>query len=553
MISTDRRTATVLAVNVSKSFGDTKALRDCSFTATEGEIHAIVGENGSGKSTLAKIISGVIGQDSGELTVLGGHPRSPRAARARGVATVFQETLLADNASVVDNVYLGLDGLARKIASKKQRLQRTAELLHRLTGETIDPTGPVADLPLSVKQWIVIARALIREPQLLILDESSAALDLTGAARLHNEMKAVKGQGVTVLMVTHRIAELTLFADRATVLRDGQDVGILEGEQITEARLIKLMTGDADAHAAHAAHAAHTAATVTPAPVNPTPALSVTEATLQGGASFDFTANVGEIVGLAGLDGQGQGEFARALAGFFPLSTGSVTVHPPTGAPVPITGPAAAAAAGIQYVSGDRKKDGIFPNMSILENFAAPLYRRHSRASIVDFRSVRALFTEQEKSLSIKTGNSSNMIGTLSGGHQQKVLIGRSLAAQPRIVVFNDPARGVDIRTKKELYAYLRALADTGCTVVYVSTELEEFIGFCHRVGVFRGGRLAEWVSGDDLTADRVLAAMFGYRDTTPIVEARPSRQLPSREPSRRARSEGKPDEHSHRHRHFSA
>jgi len=512
--STDRATATVLAVNVSKSFGDTKALRDCAFAAREGEIHAIVGENGSGKSTLAKIISGVIGQDSGELTVLGGDPRSPRAARALGVATVFQEVLLADNASVVDNVYLGLDGLARKIASKKQRLQRTAELLHRLTGETIDPTGPVADLPLSIKQWIVIARALIREPRLLILDESSAALDLTGAARLHNEMKALKGQGVTVLMVTHRIAELTLFADRATVLRDGQDVGVLEGEQITEARLIEMMTGDATVHAAHVA------AAITPAQTNPTPAVSATGATLQGGASFDFTANAGEIVGLAGLDGQGQGEFAQALAGFFPLSTGSVTVHPLTGAPVPITGPAAAAAAGIQYVSGDRKKDGIFPNMSILENFAAPLYRRHSRASIVDFRSVRALFTEQEKSLSIKTGNPSNMIGTLSGGHQQKVLIGRSLAAQPRIVVFNDPARGVDIRTKKELYAHLRALADTGCTVVYVSTELEEFIGFCHRVGVFRDGRLAEWVSGDDLTADRVLAAMFGYRDTTPIAEA---------------------------------
>jgi len=505
----------VLATGISKSFGETKALRDCTFQACAGEIHAIVGENGSGKSTLAKIFAGVIRQDSGDVVVLGGRPGSPRRAHAIGVATVFQEVLLADNASVVDNVFLGLDGMLGKAATPAQRLRRTAELLHRLTGQSVDPAGPIADLPLSVKQWIVIARALIRRPRVLILDESSAALDLPGAARLHTEMKALKQEGVTVLMVTHRIAELTSFADRATVLRDGRNVGVLEGRHITESRLIELMSGEPSGEVAHAADL-----TPSTARQRRRPTVTVIGARLDPlSEPFDFTAYAGEIVGLAGLDGQGQSEFARALAGFHPLASGSVQVTADSTEAL-ITGPRQAAASGVQYVSGDRKRDGVFPNMSILENFAAPLHRRHSRASVVDFRTVRALFDRQVRSLSIKTGNPSNPIGTLSGGHQQKVLIGRSLAANPRVLVLNDPARGVDIRTKKELYAHLRGLAATGCTVVYLSSELEEFVGFCHRVGVFRDRCLAEWIDGVNVANEGILAAMFGYRESKPIAVA---------------------------------
>jgi len=512
---TEFGTTTVLATGVSKSFGETRALRDCSFQACAGEIHAIVGENGSGKSTLAKIFAGVISQDSGDLVVLDGRPSSPRQAHAVGVATVFQEVLLAENASVADNVFLGLDGMLGKVATPAQRLRRTAELLHRLTGESVDPAGAVVDLPLSVKQWIVIARALIRRPRVLILDESSAALDLPGAARLHTEMNTLKQQGVTVLMVTHRIAELTSFADRATVLRDGRNVGVLEGPQITESQLLELMSGEASGEAPRDSN-------LTPIPSQQCsrPAVTVTGARLDRlSEPFNFTAYAGEILGLAGLDGQGQSEFARALAGFHPLASGSVQVTV-DGTEVLITGPRQASESGVQYVSGDRKRDGVFPNMSILENFAAPLYRRHSRASVVDFRTLRTLFDRQVRSLSIKTGSPSNLIGTLSGGHQQKVLIGRSLAANPRVLVLNDPARGVDIRTKKELYGHLRGLAATGCTIVYLSSELEEFVGFCHRVGVFRDRCLAEWIDGVNVANERILAAMFGYREAKPIAVA---------------------------------
>lgn len=499
------------------SFGDTKALQRCSFRALPGEIHAIVGENGSGKSTLAKIISGVMRPQDGRVEVLGGQPGSPRRAAALGLAIVFQEILLADNATVMDNVFLGHDGLVRKAASGSDRVQRTAELMGRLTEIDVDPYAVVADLPLSTKQWIVIARALIRRPRVLILDESTAALDLPGAARLHKEVRALRDQSATVLLVTHRIAELTSFADRATVLRDGTDVGVLTGAGITEEALLELMSGEpvteaaplvgtglAHPHRGTDAEIVVSAATATLAP-----------ATLP----FSFTARRGEVVGLAGLEGHGQSEFAKVLAGFLPLAGGEVRLPRDGDEGTPIRGPRDAANAGLSYVSGDRKRDGIFPNLSIIENFGAPLYRRYARGGWIDFPAVRQRFREQVSALSIKVGSPGLHIGSLSGGHQQKVLIGRALAADPTVIVLNDPARGVDIRTKKELHQQLRRLADAGRCIIYVSSELEEFPGFCDRVGVFRNGVLADWVTAQDIEPDRIMRMMFGYRESAPLSE----------------------------------
>jgi len=503
----------VIAEGVSMTFGDTRALDNCTFSARRGEIHAIVGENGSGKSTLAKIISGVLRPGAGRVELLGGRATSPRQAMRLGLATVFQEILLADNASVVDNVFLGADGMVRKVAKSGQREIRAAELLGRLTGHDIDPRADVADLELNVKQWIVIARALIRRPKVLILDESTAALDLPGAARLHAEARQLSDEGVSVLLVTHRIAELTSFADRATVLRDGRDVGVLTGSDITEQRLIELMSGEpADVHRDEPVSRARRAT----APDQP-PAISGIRLALEATTPvFDFRVARGEVVGLAGLDGHGQAEFARILAGFLPLHKGHVEIGA-QGAATVVTGPAAAVGAGVAYISGDRKKDGVFPNMSILENFGIPLYRSHATASLIDFRSIRRLFDEQVNALGIKTGRPANLIGSLSGGHQQKVLIGRALAARPSVLVLNDPARGVDIRTKTELQRRLQGLADEGLAVVYVSTELEEFPGFCDRVAVFRDGGLAEWLTGEDVDPEKILHAMFGYAGTAPI------------------------------------
>lgn len=504
---------TVVADAVSMSFGDTRALDKCSFSAEAGEIHAIVGENGSGKSTLAKIISGVLQPDHGTVSVNRREPTSPRTAQRAGLATVFQEVLLAENASVADNVFIGFDGYLRKAYSYRQKREKAEALLHRLTGQPISADRIVAELPLALKQWVVISRALIRNPSVLVLDESTAALDLAGARRLYRLAGELRDQGKTILVVTHRIGELTSFADRATVLRDGKDIGILSGADINERSLLELMSGSARAR---------TAINRTPrsAPEEGTqPVVSVRDAQLaEGSRPFSFDVFAGQIVGLAGLEGQGQSAFAKVLVGFETLRSGTITGHGHEASRV-IDGPDAAAAAGIAYVSGDRAGEGIFPNMSILENFGIGVYNRHSTLSWINFGSVGRTFNKYVDRLSIKAPNANKRIGSLSGGHQQKVLIARALASSPGTMVFNDPARGVDARTKTELQEYLLQLADDGRTVIYVSSELEEFPNFCDRVAVFRDGTVSEWVEREEVSTDNLLRAMFGYHDALSAAE----------------------------------
>src|SRR6056297_356804 len=237
--------------HVRKTFGETRALSDAFLTASAGEIHAVVGENGSGKSTLAKIISGVISADEGDIDVLGACPRTPAEAIASGVATIYQEILLAEDLTVWENVFAGADGSFRRSTSTREKRRAAAEALPRLVDAAIDPDAIVATLPLNVRQWIVIARAILRKPRLRIFDESTAALDLEATNRLHKEMLALKEQGACILLVTHRIAELVKIADAATVLRDGRTVGRLAKAELTEDNLLRLMSA-ANGHSARA-------------------------------------------------------------------------------------------------------------------------------------------------------------------------------------------------------------------------------------------------------------------------------------------------------------
>ncbi|MEM9755895.1 MAG: ATP-binding cassette domain-containing protein, partial [Pseudomonadota bacterium] len=294
---------------VQKAFGETKALRDASLEARAGEIHAIVGENGSGKSTLAKIMSGVVRADAGAIDILGTAPRRPDHALAAGIATIYQEVLVAEDLSVWENVFAGADGFWRRKISTREKRRLTAETLGRLAAAPVDPNAPAGSLPLSVRQWIVIARAILREPKVLIFDESSAALDLDATNRLHKEMLALKMAGACVLIVTHRIAELVKICDGATVLRDGVTVGRLGKSEVTEDNLLRLMS----ATTGHSAKPKREKRVVSTAKI---PAIEATGVQVaRGAAPFDFKAYPGEIVGLAGLEGAGQAEFIRALAG----------------------------------------------------------------------------------------------------------------------------------------------------------------------------------------------------------------------------------------------
>jgi ribose transport system ATP-binding protein len=497
-----------------KAFGDTKALDGVDLVAAAGEIHAIVGENGSGKSTLVKLVGGILTQDSGTVLVDGEPVRhaSPRRMAARGVAVVYQEVLTVGSGTVVDNVYLGGDSLLRSTLDRGAKAARAKELLERLSERPIDPFAEVEGLPLSVRQWIAVARALVREPNILILDESTAALDLADAARLVGELERLKEEGVCVLLVTHRLAELQRLADRATVLRDGRTVATLERGELNEQRLVELMTGEAlealEAAGEERRHSQPGRVTV-----------RVDDLVLrEGAAGISADIRAGEVVGLAGLDGEGHATFVRVLAGIEDAVDGTVTSLGDDGSTATIGNEAEAARNGIVYVPGDRKSEGILPNQTILENFGLPSYRDHSRLGLVSRRSVRRSLKEAAAPLRLNDSRARDLITSLSGGNQQKVIIARWLARQPRVILLNDPTRGVDMITKKDLYLTLRDLAAEGATVLFLSTEVEELTALCDRIFVFRGQTVAGELSGE-CEPREVVAGMFGVERPQEVEE----------------------------------
>jgi len=501
----------VTAVELRKSFGDTQALAGASLAARSGEIHAIVGENGSGKSTLIKILAGIYGPDSGHTEVLGRSSAgmSPADILDLGLATVFQEVLVAEGASVADNIFAGYDGTFRRRVSRGEKLQRTGSLLSQLTGHDVDPTVPAGSLSLGDRQWVTIARAMARAPRVLILDESTSALDLSGTASLLRELERLKEEGVCVILVTHRIAELSVFADRATVLRDGATTTTLEKSQISEQSLLELMGGRAPAAKGHAASTR---------PVNPEPGEALVDASaikLAADAEpIELTLRAGEIVGLAGLEGHGQGDLIEVLAGIRRPVAGEIRTR------LPAAADGKSRRGGIAYVSGDRKRVGVFPEMSILENFGLPTYRAHTTAGMIRWRDVRGALERFREQLGLRMGKPRASIGSLSGGNQQKVLIARWLAAEPRVLLLDDPTRGVDAATKSDLHGRFRQFArEEGMGIILLSTEIEELLEVCDRILVMRKGSVAAELRGD-AGEDKILASMFGVEGIDDVLAA---------------------------------
>lgn len=491
---------------VRKTFGPTVALADVSLRAHEGEVHAIIGGNGSGKSTLAKVISGVLIPDSGQVSILGKAATSPHEARELGISNVFQEVLVADECSVLDNLYLGADGLLGSSINREERHRRASALMSELLGFDLDLNALTGDLPLSIKQWITIARAILTEPKVLILDESSAALDFDSTERLFRKMREMKRRGAAILIVTHRIAELVRIADRATVLRDGRTVGTLEQDEITEARILSLIAGPER----EKAQGAQTEAVR----LSEAPLLRMQDVKVWADAvPFDFVLHPGEIVGITGLDGQGQADFVRAIAGVQPLLSGRISIIRDQVAES-VGDLRSARENGISYVSGDRKKEGIFANLGIFENMMLPVYgayRSGGWLNLINRTKLRPIFEWEASKLAVKMGAPDNLITSLSGGNQQKVLIARAFAEKPTVLVLNDPARGIDIGAKLDLYRNLRDFAARGNAVVFLSSEIEEFLHLCSAVHVFRNGAISsEFAPPFDTHV--ILNAMFGRR-----------------------------------------
>ena len=505
--------------DATKSFGVTKALNGVNFKANFGEIHAIVGGNGCGKSTLAKVISGVLPLDKGKVSIMGQSPNSPIEAQRAGIATVFQEVMIAEEATVYENLFIGYDSFFGKKLAHRERVEKAASIMLELAGEFVDPYTIASQLSLGMKAWITIGRAFLRNPKVLILDESSAALDFDSTERLFAKMRALRDEGAAIFIVTHRIAELVRISDRATVMRDGIDVGVLAGDEITEKNLLGLMTGDKKISTASEIKA------TPPDSVSDEIVLSSKDLKVwETGNEINFNLPKGEILGVTGLDGQGQDNFVKALAGIDQPISGDVIVKQSDEERertkknyTTVESLLDAKKSGIGYVSGDRKKEGIFPNMSIYENMVIPLYKgKQAKTSggfigFIKWMELNGIFDWEVERLSIKTGPKNNLITSLSGGNQQKVMIARAFTTTPKILILNDPARGIDVGAKRDLYKHLRNFVNDGGTAIFLSSELEEFIGLCHRVLVFRDGSIFETFEKDDINPNTILEGMFGH------------------------------------------
>ena len=500
--------------DVHKYFGVTRALNGVNFNANFGEIHAIVGGNGCGKSTLAKVLSGVLPIDKGKVSVLGQTPTSPVMARNMGIATVFQEVMIAEESSVVDNLFVGSDDFWFKNLTQREKVLKAQEIMEDLVGEYVDPYTQAFNLSLPIKAWITIARAFLREnTKVLILDESSAALDFDSTERLFKKMRELRDRGVAVFIVTHRIAELVRISDKATVMRDGKDVGVLEKKDLNEKNLIGLMTGREEIGEKSKSVAMQTKA-------NKVVMRAENLVVWPDSKPINFEVKKGEIVGVTGLDGNGQDDFVKILAGVQESHGGTLEVLDTNEKFFKYNSLDSAKENGISFVSGDRKKEGILPNLSIYENLVVPLYDKTSTGGFLGFvnwMELNGIFDWEVERLSIKTGPSDNLIGSLSGGNQQKVMIARSFAQHPKVLILNDPARGIDVSTKRDLYLHLRTYVEEGNTVVFLSSELEEFIGLCPKVIVFRNGTIFDIFENDRINADTLLKGMFGQ--TTGVSE----------------------------------
>ena len=524
-LSSTKTGGDIYVQDAEKSFGVTKALNGVNFKANFGEIHAIVGGNGCGKSTLAKVISGVLPLDKGKVSIMGHSPNSPIEAQKVGISTVFQEVMIAEEATVYENLFIGYDSFFGKKLNHREKVEKAASIMLELAGEFVDPYTIASQLSLGMKAWITIGRAFLRNPKVLILDESSAALDFDSTERLFTKMRSLRDQGAAIFIVTHRIAELVRISDRATVMRDGKDVGVLAGDEITEKNLLRLMTGDKKFSTASENRS-------TP-PLSKTDEIVLSSKNLkvwEDGAEINFELPKGEILGVTGLDGQGQDNFVKALSGIDQPLSGEVVVKQSDEEREltkkefkKVESLLEAKKSGIGYVSGDRKKEGIFPNMSIYENMVIPLYKgKQAKTSggflgFIKWIELNGIFDWEVERLSIKTGPKNNLITSLSGGNQQKVMIARAFTTTPKILILNDPARGIDVGAKRDLYKHLRIFVNEGGTVIFLSSELEEFIGLCHRVLVFRDGSIFETFEKDEIDPNIILEGMFGHTKKTSL------------------------------------
>ncbi|ADB51163.1 sugar ABC transporter ATP-binding protein [Conexibacter woesei] len=485
-----------------KAYGGTRALRGASLRAAAGEVQGLVGENGAGKSTLVKILSGAVRPDAGSVTLAGAElrPRSPQEARRAGIGTVFQELSLIPDLSVAANLLYGIEPRVRAGRVASGALHAAArDALERFDVPAGDVTRPVRELRLAERQVLEIVKTLLREPRVLVLDEATSALLPEQVAWLFELVRGFAADGGCALFISHRMAEIEQLCDRVTVFRAGEDVGAGATAELPEEKLVELMLGR------------------TVERIYPAKAEGVAEAPvvceLHGvGApprlrGVDLTLRRGELVGVGGLDGQGQAELFGALFGTVP-STGRVLLD---GRELRPSSPAQALDAGVALVPEDRAAEGLCLTLGVRDNVSLGNLRRISRLGLVDRGRERALVGDAVRELQIKVADVRDPVGGLSGGNQQKVLLGRVLARSPRLLLLYDATRGVDVGTKSEIYRLMREQAEAGVGVLFYSSDAAELANLADRVLVLHDGVVRAQLTGE-ITEEEIVAAAVGGR-----------------------------------------
>lgn len=492
----------LVATDIRKTYPGVTAVDGVSIEFRSGEIHAIMGENGSGKSTLLSILSGAQAPDSGVINVDGESHESltPKLARSLGIALVHQEPQLALQLTVGENIMVGRIPRSGGFVSWTALHKSAQALLDRL-GFSIDSRAQVSSLSTGRRQLVEIAKGLIDQPRVLLLDEATSSLDENDVATLFTLLRSLREQGVAIAFISHRMKEVMDLADRVTVLRDGAFIATVDRDQTDENQLVSMMVGRDLSSFWHKVQ-------TTPGD----PVLTVTGVSRGSLSDISLTVREGEIVGLAGLVGSGRSALMRTLMGVKPAKTGSITI---AGTEAKIRSPRHAHTLGMAYVPEDRKYEGLVMGWSILRNAALATMNNRGPLSFITRRFDRDSLALGSRGLRIKSSSDSQEVSQLSGGNQQKVVIARELATEPKVLLLDEPTRGVDVGAKEDIYAEIAQLVSNGMGILLASSELPELLGVCDRIYVMFSGRIVAEFDAASATESLITYHSSGAHEVT--------------------------------------
>ncbi len=483
--------------NITKQYPGVLALDQVSLDFVEGEVHALLGENGAGKSTLIKVVAGAIEPDGGLIHLAGQEfsKMTPHLARSLGVEVIYQEFNLVPSMSVAENIFLGDKTGKGMIVDTRVMVKRARDVFQQFNLD-IDPHALVRDLPSAQQQIVEIAKAVSKNVRILIMDEPTAPLTVTEVDSMFEIVRQLKARGVTIIYISHRLEEIFRIADKVSVLRDGRYIATRETKATNRKDLISLMVG-------RELKESYPARTVAPREV----ALEVRHLSGNGDEDISFSVRKGEILGLSGLVGAGRTELARVIFGAEPAESGEILLE---GKPVQIRSPQDAINLGIGLIPEDRKNQGVFLDMDIKWNISFSQVRQLSRYAVVDTRQESTVAAKYRDLLKIKTPSLDQQVKNLSGGNQQKVVLAKSLAAQSKVLIFDEPTRGIDVGAKQEIYNLMCELANDGLAIIMISSDMEELLGMSDRIIVLCEGRMAGEVARAEFSQNYILDLASG-------------------------------------------